>query len=145
MSGKNLSTRPSKLIMYYLKHRPAERLGRRLPDGTSTKLGIVGLSRFCFNRRSAGRDRSITEDALCIHTRLLGLVALTIRLLRTIFSTFVFYLTRSVTDWSCINLPKVFYRIPRNCFSTLTNMGADPITISAKAWQGSHQSNHGGK
>jgi hypothetical protein len=37
VSAKTLINWPSKSIMYYLKHRLADRPGRRLPSGTSTK------------------------------------------------------------------------------------------------------------
>ena len=131
--------------MYHLKHRPAKRMEKRLPSGTTTGSILIG-SLYSSN---ISRYEGTYFSAFIV---LLGVAS-------SLWRVFTKYFLPSLFMPSQITLFAIQPEIRRlwiqlcsvpltrfmNQFLTLINMGADPILMSVKRWHGSHHSNQGGK
>ena len=132
-------------FMHHLIHRPAKRMERRLPFGTTTGSIPVG-SIFTSNTLGHGGAHLSTFIVL-LGAKVCSWRAIMRYLLPYHFvsSKRSYFGGQTVFQWLWINLSSVHLTRHVNQFLTLIYMGADPIIISAKRWHGCHHSNQGGK
>jgi len=126
--------------MYHLKYRPAKRMERRLPSGTTT--GSIPIGSLFLRHEGAHLLTFIvllgaTANSLLVSMKYL----LPCHLKPSKISDFA---RQAISQWSWNNLSRVRLKRYKNQFLTLNNMGTDPILKSVKRWHGSHHSNQGG-
>ena len=130
--------------MYHLKHRPAKRMERRLPMGTTTGSIHIG-SLFTSNiLRYEGTHLSVFFILLGIAASLWRVFMKHFLPSRFMPGQITLIARQSDGQRVSSNLSSVHLTRYMNQFLTLIKLGADPILMSAKRWHGSHHSNQGG-
>ena len=130
--------------MYHLKNRPAKRMERRLPSGTTAGSIPIG-SLFSSNiLRYEGTHLSAFIVLLGIAASLWGVFTKYFLPYSFMPSQITRFTMQPDFQRLWIQLCSVHLTRHMNQFLTLINMGTDPILMSVKRWHGSHHSNQGG-